>query len=76
LFKLSEQVARLGDLMLEIGKLLPDKIGILRFVFVTITDNFQISVFERTLIVIAFSKPWQGFPDMILALGEPRCYYL
>ncbi len=74
MFKLSGQVARLGALMLELGKLLPDKIGILRFVFVTITDNFQISVFERTLI--AFSKPWQGFPDMILALGEPSCYYL
>ncbi len=74
MFELSEQVARLGNLMLEVGKLLPDKIGILRFVFVTITDNFQISLFERTLI--AFSKPWHGFPDMILAVREPSCYYL
>ncbi len=74
MFELSEQVARLGNLMLEVGKLLPDKIGILRFVFVTITDNFQICVFERTLR--AFSKPWQGFPEMILALREPRCYYI
>ena len=74
MFELSEQVARLGNLMLEVGKLLPDKIGILRFVFLTITDNFKISVFERTLI--AFSKPGQSFPDMILALREPSCYYI
>ena len=74
MFELSEQVARLGSLMLEVGKLLPDKIGILISVFVTITDNFQVSVFERTLI--ALSKPWQGFPDMILAVREPNCYYI
>ena len=74
MFELSDQVARLGNLMLEVGKLLPDKVGILRFVFVTISDNFQISVFERTLR--AFSKPGQGSPEMILALREPSCYYI
>ena len=63
------QVAKLGNFILEVCKLLPDKIGILIFVFVTITDNFKSSVFERTLI--AFSKPWQGFPGMILAVTEP-----
>ena len=69
MLELSEQVARLGNFMLEVYKLLADKIGILRFVFFTITDNLKISVFECTLI--AFSKPWPGFPDIILAVTEP-----